>query len=130
DNGNALPPGQGCRPKTHDLYVLFFTEHVRDTNRIILNKIGAVVLSDFRLKKRFEIDHNNLSLRAIAWQSHGEKYADAKFAIASYLAMTFFLKAVILVFDLLWLPADYKTTTQKPRRIPHKFPLSAKKYVA
>jgi hypothetical protein len=47
DNGFALPPGQYCRPQTHNFYILLKAEKMRNTYRVILNKSRLVVLLYF-----------------------------------------------------------------------------------
>ena len=44
DDGFALSPSQNCRPKSHDFDVLFFRKKMRNTNRVVWNEVGLIVL--------------------------------------------------------------------------------------
>ena len=49
DDRHPLPPGQRRRKESGDLYILFFCEAMRDSDRIILYECRPVVLLVFLL---------------------------------------------------------------------------------
>lgn len=62
DDSHSLPPGQGSRPKTHDLDILLSAEQVRDRYRVVPDKLRPVVLRDLGVEEGFEvIDHFGLN---------------------------------------------------------------------
>src|SRR2546423_814589 len=53
NNGFAIPPCKDRSKKSCNFYILFFCEQVRDTNGIIRNEGGLIVLVHFPVKKIF-----------------------------------------------------------------------------
>jgi hypothetical protein len=51
DDGNTLPPRKNGREQARDLYILFFSEHVRHTDRIVDDEFRAVKLVGFLIQK-------------------------------------------------------------------------------
>ena len=59
NDGYALPPGQGCSPKAHDLYILLQRKLARYNYRIVLDELRTVVLGDFSVEEGFNVGNHN-----------------------------------------------------------------------